>query len=416
LIGPADHAAQEAQARGDEELIREKLRPLGARALLRKSFFSDTPDKGLFLGFAILGFVGIFVAKQMSYSGLLVAGAAVALLVAYACVAYRLDAFKSNPDRLGDNCYYMGFLFTLASLSAALVALQHDTDSGRGNLLESLIGGFGVALFSTIAGITLRVFFMQMRREIEDLEGELRADLQRSSALLKEQLAYAVVDLENFRLRTQQVMREQMDSAASGFSDLAEKLMAYVATAGSAHSEASDRVAMNIGRLVDRVERIDVPSDLLTRQLDDTRGHIEALARALESAVEAGGARQSAIEKSSQALDVLLVRLTDVALFNQIEQSTERFGVAVDATSVSVAQVGARLASYASSIGGIAAQVEQDGRMVSKARELIEQDLLQSTGALHKLQETLADVADGLVARVTVSPSADDAPTQPGEP
>lgn len=381
---------------------------MGRSELRRKGFFSDAPDKGLFIGFAVLGFVGIFAAKRFSYSGLPIAFAAVGLLVLYAYVASRLDAFKSNPDRLGDNCYYMGFLFTLASLSAALVALQRDTASGRGDLLEALIGGFGVALFSTIGGITLRVFFMQMRREIEDLEEQLRTELQRSARLLTDQLAKAVIDLENFRLRTNEVLNQQVDGAASGFSGVAEKLIAYVDTAGFAYNQASERlganaerVAIDIGRLADRVERIEVPSDLLTRQVDDARGRIEALASALEAAVEAGGTRQSALERSSKALDSLLLRLTDVARFGEVERSAERFGVAVETTTAKVGAVNDGLAAYASSIGGIAAQVERDAQAVSQARKLIHQDLAQSTGALHKLQGALADVADGLVARAT---------------
>jgi hypothetical protein len=421
-IGPADHLAQEAVARGANDLVREKLARRGRSELRRKGFFSDTPDKGLFLIFAVLGFIGIFAAKQFSYSGLPVAFAAVGLLVLYAFVAARLDAFRSNPDRLGDNCYYMGFLFTLASLSAALIALQRDTASGRGDLLEALIGGFGIALFSTIGGITLRVFFMQMRREIEDLEEQLRTELQRSARLLTDQLANAVIDLENFRIRTNEVLNQHLDGAASGFSGIAEKLIEYVDTAGVAYNQASERlganaerVAADIGRLVDRVERIDVPSDLLTRQVDDARGRIEALASALEAAVDAGGNRQSALEQSSHALDSLLLRLTDVARFAEIERSAERFGIAVEATTAKVSSVNDGLAAYASSIGGIAAQVERDGQTVARAREIIDQDLAQSTGALHKLQGTLADVADSLVARVTAPLPSLNGASRPGQ-
>lgn len=417
-IGPTDHAAQNATARGDDDLVREKLDRRLRSELRRKGFFSDTPDKGLFLIFASVGFVGISVAKMLSFTGMPVSFAAVGLLVLYAFVASRLDAFRSNPDRLGDNCYYMGFLFTLASLSAALVALQRDTASGRGDLLEALIGGFGIALFSTIAGITLRVFFMQMRREIEDLEEQLRTELQRSARLLTDQLANAVLDLENFRLRTNEVLKQHLEGAASGFSGIAEKLIEYVHTAGSAYNQASERlganaerVAADVGRLADRVEQIEVPSDLLTRQVDDARGRIEALANALEAAVEAGGTRQSALERSSQALDSLLLRLADVARFGEIERSAERFGVAVEATTAKVSAMNDGLAAYASSIGGIAAQVERDGQTVSRAREIIDHDLAQSTGALHKLQGTLADVADSLVARVTAPlPSLDGEP------
>jgi hypothetical protein len=268
LIAAVDHNAQQATADGDTSLVREKLNAAKADELKRRHFFSDTPDKGLFLIFAVLGFVGVFVAKELSYSGLPVAVAAVGLLIAYAFTAFRLDTFKTNPDRLGDNCYYMGFLFTLASLSAGLVALQRDTANGRGDLLEALIGGFGIALFSTIAGITLRVFFMQMRREIEDLEEEVRTELQRAAGLLKHQLAEAVMDLENFRLRTQQVMSQQMDGAASGFSALAGKLAAYVEAAGSAYASASERLAVNADKIAADVGRMSkCPSgNILNRQ------------------------------------------------------------------------------------------------------------------------------------------------------
>lgn len=412
LVGPADYLAHEAYTPGPADLVREKLGGFDPLPLKRRGFFSDMPDKGLFLGFAALGFIVIFSAKSMGYTGILTALGAVTALVAYAALASCLDAFRSNPDRLGDNCYYMGFLFTLASLSAALVALQRETASGRGDLIEALIGSFGVALFSTIAGITLRVFFMQMRREVEDLEAELRNELQRSAGLLKGQLAEAVMDLENFRLRTQQVMAQQMDQAASGFTGLAERLVDYVATAGSAYSAASEQLAMNagrvsveIGRLVDRVDRIEVPSDLLTRQVDDARVRIQALAGALEAAVDAGGQRQAALDQSARALDALVARLTEVSMFRGVEQSAGRFGTTMDATTGKVAEVSERLATYASSIGRLAAQIEADGQAVSRARFLIGEDLTQSTGALHKLQGTLADVADGLVARINGPPS-----------
>ena len=76
-------------------------------------------------------------------------------------------------------------------------------------------------------------------------------------------------------------------------------------------------------------------------------------AAALEAAVDAGGRRQSALEQSSQALDTLLLRLTDVTVFNQIEQSANRFAAAVEATGTKVAAAGDHLGAYAASIGGM---------------------------------------------------------------
>ena len=245
LIEPEDAVRHETFRAAPDSHVREKLSPWHLR---RKPFYTDMPDKGLFVGFAVCGFLAILITKMTGFPGFLTAIGALVLLVTYAYLAFRLDRFKANPDSLGDNCYYMGFLFTLASLSAALVALERETASGRVDLLEALIGSFGVALFSTIGGITLRVFFMQMRREIVDVEEQMRTDLQNSANLLKDQLAKAIGDLENVRIRTTQVLEQQTNDAASGFSRVAEQLVGYVSSASSAYNSASERADSNASR------------------------------------------------------------------------------------------------------------------------------------------------------------------------
>jgi methyl-accepting chemotaxis protein len=172
-------------------------------------------------------------------------------------------------------------------------------------------------------------------------------------------------------------------------------------------------VAADVGRLADRVDGIEVPSDLLTRQVDQARGRIEALASALETAVEAGGARQSAIEHSSKALDALLLRLTDVTMFSQVERSAQGFSAAVETSAAKVTEAGRGISEYASSVSAVAIQIAKDAQEVNRARGLIEEDLRQSTEALHKLQGALADVADGLVAKVSAAQAAPSGPPSP---
>lgn len=58
-----------------------------------------------------------------------------------------IPAVSLRLDRLGDNFYYLGFIYTLASLSAALVELRTGINS------TAILGAFGVALITTIVGI-----------------------------------------------------------------------------------------------------------------------------------------------------------------------------------------------------------------------------------------------------------------------
>ena len=94
--------------------------------------------------------------------------AALAAIVIIAVVGWRYDrAFDNAEDRqvAGDNLYYLGLLFTLISLILALFqlfVLEAQEDVNR--RAYELIGNFGVALFSTVAGIFARILFQGHER------------------------------------------------------------------------------------------------------------------------------------------------------------------------------------------------------------------------------------------------------------
>jgi hypothetical protein len=114
--------------------------------ITHRGFFSDGPDKWLFMLFAGVGFTLTVAAKSSGMTGWPIAVLPIGVLVGYALISAFTERFKLHPDRLGDNCYYMGFIFTLASLSAALVEVQGHSGDARNALLEQLIGSFGIAL------------------------------------------------------------------------------------------------------------------------------------------------------------------------------------------------------------------------------------------------------------------------------
>ena len=154
--------------------------------LPRRRFFSDMPDKGLFAGVALVGFGAICTLKVSGYPAEYVAAFAVVLMVIYGALAFAIPLLQMRLDRLGDNFYYLGFIFTLASLSAALLQLQ------AGMKIEELLGSFGIALVTTIVGIIGRVVFGQYRIEIDDIEEHVRRDLVATSAELRGQITAAV--------------------------------------------------------------------------------------------------------------------------------------------------------------------------------------------------------------------------------
>ncbi len=328
-----------------------------------RSVWPAWPDRGLFVLAAGLGFAGILAARLSGLAGLPTALASVALILAYAITCKSAGWFDSQPDRLGDNCYYLGFLLTLASLSAALIAVENHPADQRGALVEALIASFGVSLFSTVAGIALRVVFLQMRPDGETADAQLERETQHLAARLRDQLAAAVLEFETFRMRTQTQLDAQLDHGG--------------------------RVAQQVGQLVDRIGAVVVPPDLLTAKFDQIGRRVETLVNALEDAAEADYQRQRSLAGVVEHLDQVFARLGDLAPLDALAREAGRAAASLAATQ-------AQSARLAESLGSDAAAMAQ-------AQHDIRQSLAHSTAALAQLQDALVEIAEAITTQLAAT-------------
>lgn len=143
-------------------------------------------DKGLLLAFILFGTFSIPVLKL---SGAHVAarfGIPVAIILIYAGFTVFRTRFRLRYDQAGDNCYYMGFIFTLVSLGVALYQIQ--AQAGLQTYVVEVIRDFGLALITTITGIIARVFLNQLREDPADFEESARNELLEQSRILSAQL------------------------------------------------------------------------------------------------------------------------------------------------------------------------------------------------------------------------------------
>lgn len=110
-------------------------------------------DRWGFLIFALGGAIGILVAKSTSLPPVLVAAAAAMTMVLYAALVKTKGTGRLRADQAGDNCYYLGLIYTLTSLAYAIFLFD------PANTATTIVQGFGIALLTTIMGLVLRVFF-----------------------------------------------------------------------------------------------------------------------------------------------------------------------------------------------------------------------------------------------------------------
>ena len=164
----------------------------------------------LFIAFA-LGVGGTVYLKFQAVPVLVVALFPVAILLGYVAACFFTRALEIEPETIGDNCYYLGFLFTLTSLAVTLYEIRDLGEARDDALIPLVISGFGVALSSTIAGVFLRVALMQMRPDIVARDREARRDLSKGARDLRDAVADASRTLKQIAVETGQHVAERND-------------------------------------------------------------------------------------------------------------------------------------------------------------------------------------------------------------
>src|ERR1700731_5343890 len=158
----------------------------------------------VFFGVVIFGSGYIIFSKLHDFGALAATAVPVLVMIGYA-VLLGARLFRLRDDQSGDNLYYMGFLFTLTSLAVSLYQF-----SAAGSA-EQIVQNFGIAIASTIAGITLRILFHQMRRDPIEVEATARLELAAASRKVRRELESTVIEFGSFRRATQQSLADAVE-------------------------------------------------------------------------------------------------------------------------------------------------------------------------------------------------------------
>lgn len=273
-------------------------------------------DRWGFLLFALVGSGGILLAKSFEVEPVLVAAGASLCMVAYAIIA-GFGSTKLQADQAGDNCYYLGLIYTLASLSFAIFTFD------PANTATTIVQGFGVALATTIMGLILRVFFSQSRVDLVDTEESARIALAEAASQVRSQLDGAVQALSSFAHQTQQHLQELRDSVETDLKAIANSARVSIETQSEDTVSETRKVTTAVNRLVSSLEK---HADALSDIEVETRGQLVHL-QALASAASGAKAAMSQVSLAATAVQADQQVLT---------QNSDRFGASADALAVGV--------------------------------------------------------------------------------
>ncbi|WP_051299944.1 hypothetical protein [Methylobacter luteus] len=352
-------------------------------------------DRYMFGLVFIIGTIGIISLKIYQFQQMYVTAFLVVLMLAYAAILAKVRERRLSEDQSGDNLYYLGFLYTLVSLSYALYNFTSASEESSATAsIDPIINSFGIALATTILGLMLRILFNQMRHDIVDVEAEARMELANAATRLRTELDQITLDMNHFGRATRQSIAEglqtvsqeasdAMSQSAAKFGDVAEMLgvrMSKTLDSFTLNTEqlntTSSGMVTAIESLLKRVESIEAPTDLITTKI----------APAMDAIKEAG----EAINKRASGDGKVLARLTK-AIENALDSSTvlEQNVSALNAVAVQAQENMVTLSKSAELGNGIFMSITQT---VAEAQKLTQ----EHAQALNEIKQSLSGTSTAL--------------------
>ncbi|MEZ5664696.1 MAG: hypothetical protein R3E94_14375 [Burkholderiaceae bacterium] len=131
------------------------------------------------------------------------------VMVAYMIVGYRTRGSDVAEDKFADSCYYLGFIFTIASI---VVCLLDVPKMSIGSGLQDIALRFGAAMVSTVLGMAVRVYLVSFRKDSSDALQDVEQALLDTTRMFTVQLQENLKTLQSFE---QQVISAGKSSVAS---------------------------------------------------------------------------------------------------------------------------------------------------------------------------------------------------------
>ncbi|PJG82907.1 hypothetical protein [Caviibacterium pharyngocola] len=225
-----------------------------------------------------------------------------------------------SDDKFADSCYYLGFIFTIATILVTLIELNRI-----GSEIDVIAARFAVAMSSTLLGVVARVLIIGFKRDANDAVTQTEEAIIASAdkliaqmenltdkmAMFETQIAEsAQKTIARVELEVEKMSKDYTDRINQFFADSSEQYIDSLNEVKEANGQFSrslansveriDTLAEQAGELTDKLieqqkllERSNViealhhnerQSQLLSEQLDKTSHHQAELTIALDKA------------------------------------------------------------------------------------------------------------------------------------
>lgn len=376
-----------------------------------------TPPKDLKLAFVAIFLAGTacIVAGKALFpeQPLVVTAVPLLLLGVYGYLVWRLpEMYRGGGD--ADNAYYLGFLFTIVSLSVALYQLGFKENTG---ISVDLVQNFGIALSTTILGLLLRTFLSphhidvgqqdeQARFQLYSATNDFVAALESSAVRINETFEVHTGRLAQSFIEAARIMTEQLPGET-------ERATQALSVFGGDVVQALDRALTELkGLSASLAETASEMQDHLRTTIGREVSAVESSTAELRTVASASAKSLNTLEKSVRLLQARLESVN--APPDILEQQAER-AYAVFAQSAGAAGTSMESAarSFEASLAACSQEVAQLSRQIQEIHQRASSELAQAVGksldaATQALETVVSHAADRMASASTNSLGLED--------
>ena len=287
----------------------------------------------MFVGTYILGVILIILATIfVQENTLIVLLVSIIPMIIYGIYVYS-NRKKPNVNTIADSAYFLGFLFTITSISLSLYLLTPNEDDLT-KQFNRIIQIFGFALITTIIGLLIKVCVVNLKPDLDDLSENIMENLHESVSLFDDELVNAIERFQEIDQQlsdrytdfTNKVIRMEKDTLekTSGHLDhiitnSGQELEKFINESGqsltTSMEESSKTLTAILTKVVKDIEEggkaLDVPSDLFTDKLSEPLSNMKNQINEFNNELSEVIKSQRAIASNTEKVSKIVTNLAE---------------------------------------------------------------------------------------------------------
>ncbi len=287
----------------------------------------------MFVGTYILGVILIILATIFAQENtLIIILVSIIPMIIYGIYVYS-NRKKPNVNTIADSAYFLGFLFTITSISLALYFLTPN-ENDLTKQFNRIIQIFGFALITTIIGLLIKVCVVNLKPDLDDLSENIMENLHESVSLFDDELVNAIERFQEIDQQlsdrytdfTNKVIRMEKDTLekTSGHLDhiitnSGQELEKFINESGqsltTSMEESSKTLTAIMTKVVKDIEEggkaLDVPSDLFTDKLSEPLSNMKNQINEFNNELSEVIKSQRAIASNTEKVSKIVTNLAE---------------------------------------------------------------------------------------------------------